>query len=98
MGSSDNNSVTRLAFIPMALALAGAILPAPAASLNEINPPPRSPAQKPLAIVGATLLDGRGGPPVQNAVVVVLGEKIIAAGPRQSVSVPDGAATFDATG
>jgi|SRR5580765_7936762 len=98
IGSTHNAFVKRLAFISMALALAGSIPAAAATSLKEINPPPPAPVKKPLAIIGATLFDGRGGAPVQNSVVIVLGEKIIAAGPRQSVTVPNGAATFNATG
>src|SRR5439155_18334549 len=47
---------------------------------------------------GATLMDGRGGVPVMDAVVVVRGERIIAAGARASVRVPEGADIIDAQG
>src|SRR5262245_42688388 len=50
-----------------------------------------------LAILGATLIDGNGGPPVANAVVVIVGGRITAAGPRASTQVPPGAATIDGT-
>jgi len=43
------------------------------------------------AIVGATLIDGNGGPPVADAVVVVDGARIAAAGPRGAVTIPAGA-------
>ena len=33
------------------------------------------------AIVGATLIDGNGGPPVKDAVLLIDGRKISAAGP-----------------
>jgi len=50
-----------------------------------------------LAIVGATVIDGNGGPPVMNAVVVIGGGRIIAVGPRASTQVPAGAETIDGT-
>jgi imidazolonepropionase-like amidohydrolase len=51
-----------------------------------------------LAITGATLIDGNGGPPLTDAVVVVDGDRIIAAGPRDKVKIPRGAKTIDARG
>src|SRR5262245_27240938 len=69
-----------------------------AASLREINPPPAPDTNRVSAIVGATLIDGRGGPPVANAVVVVRGEKIVAVGSRKSMRIPEGAEVFDAAG
>jgi imidazolonepropionase-like amidohydrolase len=51
-----------------------------------------------VAIVGATLIDGRGGPPVADSVVVVHGERIVAAGSRRSVRVPAGAEVYEARG
>ena len=39
-----------------------------------------------IAIVGARLIDGTGAPPLDNAVVVVEGDRIRAAGPRGAVS------------
>lgn len=50
------------------------------------------------AIVGARLIDGTGAPPIDNAVVVVEGDRIRAAGTRARVQVPRGAAVVDATG
>jgi len=52
----------------------------------------------PLAIVGATLVDGRGGAPVRDAVVVVRGGKIECAGPRVRCTLPAGIDTIDARG
>ena len=51
-----------------------------------------------LAIVGATLIDGRGGPSVANSVVVIQGERIVAAGSRRSVRVPAHAEVYEARG
>jgi len=51
-----------------------------------------------LAITGATLIDGNGGPAVPDAVVIVEGDRIVAAGPRARVKVPHGAKVIDARG
>src|SRR5215470_7357840 len=50
------------------------------------------------AIVGARLIDGTGGPAIDNAVVVVTGDRITAAGPRARVQIPQGATVVDAAG
>ena len=50
------------------------------------------------AIVGATLIDGKGGPAVPDAAIVIHGTRIAAAGPRASVRIPQGAATIDGAG
>jgi len=56
-------------------------------------------AQEPaVAIVGATLIDGNGGPPVPNAALVVEGKRIRAVGARGSVQIPSGARVIDGTG
>ena len=51
-----------------------------------------------LAISGGRLVDGYGGLPVQNAVVLVTGERITGVGDVNSVSIPDGVKTLDANG
>jgi imidazolonepropionase-like amidohydrolase len=50
------------------------------------------------AIVGAKLIDGTGGSVVDNSVVLVQADRIIAAGPRGRVQVPRGATIVDAAG
>jgi len=55
-------------------------------------------APQTVAIVGATLIDGNGGPAVPDSVVVVTGNKITAIGPRASVKIPSGARVVDAKG
>ncbi len=67
-------------------------------SLREINKIAQPASDKPIAIVGATLIDGRGGAPIEDAVVVVRGERIVAAGKRASVRLPNNAEVIDARG
>jgi imidazolonepropionase-like amidohydrolase len=51
-----------------------------------------------FAIVGATLIDCTGAPPVADSVVIVRNGRIDAVGPRSQVNVPRGVAVIDATG
>jgi len=44
-----------------------------------------------VAIETERMIDARGGAPVENAVVVVEGERITAAGPAAQIKLPDGA-------
>jgi imidazolonepropionase-like amidohydrolase len=44
-----------------------------------------------LALTGATIIDGNGGAPIHDGVIVVKDKRIVAVGPRGSVSVPAGA-------
>ena len=50
------------------------------------------------AIVGATLMDGNGGPPIEDAVIVIEGRTISAVGRRGQVQVPADAYQIDAQG
>ncbi len=52
----------------------------------------------PLAIVGATLIDGNGAEPVEDSVVIVEGDRIAAAGPRARIAVPSDAQILEARG
>lgn len=54
--------------------------------------------QQALVIQGGTLIDGNGGDPIENSVVVIEGNQITAAGPARQVDIPDGAQIIDATG
>jgi imidazolonepropionase-like amidohydrolase len=52
----------------------------------------------PLVITGATLIDGKGGPPLPQAVVVMEGVRITAVGRRGAIKIPPEARIVDATG
>lgn len=51
-----------------------------------------------LVIEGATMIDGTGAPPLENAVVVIEDGRIVAAGPAGEVAAPAGAEIIDARG
>jgi len=51
-----------------------------------------------LAVVGATLIDGTGAPAVEDAVIIVEGDRVRAAGPRRQIRIPPGSVPLDATG
>ena len=50
------------------------------------------------ALVGATLIDGTGGPALADATVLLDGDRIQAVGPRGAVEIPPGAEEMDLTG
>ena len=52
----------------------------------------------PIALVGATLIDVTGKPPIKDSVVVIHGDRIISAGARSTIAIPTGAKTIDVTG
>jgi len=64
--------------------------------LREFNPPKAVPADSVFAIVGASLVDGRGGPPVSDSIVVVRGSRIVDVGTPDSVTIPKDATIVDA--
>jgi imidazolonepropionase-like amidohydrolase len=67
-------------------------------SMREVNERANPTANQTIVIAGATLIDGRGGSPVNDAVVIVRDEKIVAAGARAAVTIPKGAAIIEAKG
>src|SRR5690242_19243338 len=51
-----------------------------------------------IALVGGRLIDGNGGPPVDDACVLLRGRDILAVGSRANLAVPDGALAYDVRG
>jgi imidazolonepropionase-like amidohydrolase len=51
-----------------------------------------------IALVGARLIDGNGGAPTEDAVVMLRGREVLATGPRSSTSVPDDAMVYNIDG
>jgi len=68
------------------------------AVLAELSQSLRASQKGPLAIVGATMIDGTGKAAVRDSAVLIDGGRIVAAGARASVNVPAGATVFDARG
>lgn len=54
--------------------------------------------ERATAIVGATIIDGNGGPPIVDGTIVVLGNRISAVGPRSAANVPNDATIIDGNG
>jgi len=69
-----------------------------ACTLAVITTPDPARAQPAVAIVGGTLIDGRGGEPLSDAVVVIIGERIAAVGPAATTPAPPGALLIRADG
>ncbi len=51
-----------------------------------------------VALVGGTLIDGNGGAPVANAIVLIKGQKITEVGPAANVKIPEKAQKLDVSG
>jgi len=52
----------------------------------------------PIALVGATILDGNGGRPLHDGVILVRGRTIEAVGAREDVPLPSGTVQVDVSG
>src|SRR5262249_5039605 len=56
-------------------------------------------ADKPtLALVGGRIIDGYEGRPIDDGVVLIAGDRIVAVGPRSQVAVPAGITAIDTRG
>ncbi|MBN3520660.1 amidohydrolase family protein [Algoriphagus lutimaris] len=55
-------------------------------------------SQSMKALVGGTLIDGFGGVPIRNSVILIQDEKIVAVGQEGSLEVPDGAEVISTEG
>lgn len=82
-----------------ALAIAACVVPEVAGQGLRSSPQgAATPRAATLAIVGGTLIDGNEGPPVQNAVVLVTGDRITHVGTIHDTEIPAGAEVIDADG
>jgi hypothetical protein len=70
------------------------------AMLASAQLPARAQAQAPqtLVIQGGTLIDGTGAPPIENAVIVIEGDRFKSIGRSGEVVIPPGAQVVDVTG
>lgn len=59
-------------------------------------PDPSQPADQ--ALVGGRILDGYGGPPIEDGIILLSGEEIVAVGREGDMAVPPGAEVIDTEG
>ena len=52
----------------------------------------------PRVLVGGTLIDGTGAPPINDSIVIMNDEYIVAVGKRDEIPIPDGSEVYDITG
>jgi hypothetical protein len=52
----------------------------------------------PRVLVGGTLIDGTGAPPIKDSIVILQDEYIVVVGKRDEVELPQGAEVYDITG
>ena len=67
-------------------------------SIRAVNEPVILSGEKAVAIVGATLIDGRGGEPLPDACVIIRGNTIAEVGSARTVKIPSGAEVVQASG
>lgn len=84
--------------MPRNLAIVGLLMALLAACGGASDAPDQGAAAGVTVLTGATLIDGNGGDPIQNAVLVVEGDRFAAVGPAGSVDIPEGAEVIDLTG
>ncbi|HEX6323300.1 MAG TPA: amidohydrolase family protein [Vicinamibacterales bacterium] len=75
-----------------------AIVLALVAAATHGNPAPVQQTTRLKALVGGTLIDGFGGPPVRNSVILVDGERISAVGQAGQLAIPPGAEIISTEG
>lgn len=67
-------------------------------AMTSAYPAPPGTPPPPRALVGATLVDGTGGEPVADSVVVMRDGRVECAGSREDCPLPDDVATVDLSG
>lgn len=65
---------------------------------SEINPPAEPDRDQVTALMGARLIDGRGGVPVENSIVLVRGSRILSVGSVGKVAMPASARRVEVQG
>jgi imidazolonepropionase-like amidohydrolase len=81
--------------MPRLFPFAAAFCLTSAAAAQEPRADAASAPPSPIVLRAARLIDGTGAAPIQNGVVVVIGDSIVAVGRAGAVSIPSGARTID---
>ena len=66
--------------------------------LSLANLTPAQAQQPTLALIGGRILDGYGGPPIENGVILIAGERITAIGRGSEIPVPAGVRVISTEG
>ncbi|HLT07703.1 MAG TPA: amidohydrolase family protein [Cyclobacteriaceae bacterium] len=61
------------------------ISPSFSQNLIEVNPPVAADPNKMIALVGARVIDGRGGEPIDNSAILIKGNRIVDVGPGLAI-------------
>jgi imidazolonepropionase-like amidohydrolase len=82
------------------LLLASCVTPAtptavPATPTATPQPSPVAISGPALAVINGTVIDGTGADPIEDAVLIIQGERIAAVGSRSSIDIPEGAQIID---
>ncbi|NND32321.1 MAG: amidohydrolase family protein [Saprospiraceae bacterium] len=67
-------------------------------TLTEVNSPQSPLGDSLIAIVGARVIDGLGGVPIEDAVVIIDGNRIVNVGTRDEIKIPANAIIHNAVG
>lgn len=67
-------------------------------TVKALNAAEISQGDRTIAIIGATVIDGNGGKPIENGSVIISGNKIEAVGKADEVTVPKGSVIIDGKG
>src|SRR5690606_29192486 len=70
----------------------------PFPSLIEVNTPESPDKDIPKAIVGGRLIDGLGNKAVEDAVIIIQGNRILHVGAADQIDIPEGAEIINAEG
>jgi len=70
----------------------GPVPPTPSPAATQITQPVT------CAVVGGRLIDGSGGPPLADSVILISGERILAIGTQGAMTVPEGVETVSTEG
>ncbi len=93
-GSPARSPATAVGRVParLAAALLGLFL------IGACEPPSPPEAADTVALVGMTLIDGASAQAIPDAALVIQGDRVVGAGPRSDVSIPEGAEMLDLSG
>jgi imidazolonepropionase-like amidohydrolase len=97
-GGGLSFKTVRAALLPLKDQLMNIATRAQMAELYAIESKAKPVAEELVALVGATLIDGTGAPPVPRATVIISNGRIVAAGPGRNIALSEGMERIDVSG